>query len=875
MSLSQGIGLATAEDYVDVYRHLLGFFQELIIFDPKLIDGEIPFFADLLNLIISKNMKIGLTSSSPTSLNRESIFPFNTSYDLYRASYECYVELLKIYGSPVLSKESVGMLWVSMNIKPCSELKEFIQLWMESSLDMNWFVILNSLFKCSSKKLIGPFIELNYQQKLLPLLQRQKKKNTNNLDFKDEEIENIVGDGDDDEDKSEPITWEFKLFIYFLLNHLLDLCSKHPKLADRLKTKIPDIVKISFLGSTSPITEIRLRGINLLDKVLGLFGHLPDPLYPGVSILEQQQAQIISALTPCFSPGSDAKVIVNTINVCSKFISLPRIKFYSKQRILKTLIYLLEEISSNKFLRFGFLEDMSENGRKSIQISILNCWALLKIDASEVPEGIEPELLETLDKYSTLLTSLWIFVLREYSSLKYNDINQKELEIYGNYWINFISVLSIELEKDEKFVEKYLADDAQNFFFVLFSQCVESLVKNRNVSEILVSLNRLISNPGLVDILFNDEFFGEVVDLFDRLILIDYDTEIQIKLLDIVANIFQSYITNHPDTFENGFDKLFELIRIEMLPLFGILPFLRQDFDPNNESQQLQLKHVDSAPHLLVLKKALERLVQMTAGFADIVKVDLYACLLYISAKIYQSRNSLLISVILPHLKQIVTESKVSDYDLVDTFRNAIHNYYEISAESTYTVITAIVLVTSGDVKLDETDSQKLSAALIQLLSSSETASMSIQCIKTLIQYSSKLDGQVPVIQYLVSDLVKILSQIDDQKKIDDPKVGFEILFLFTKTVNEEKKLMALYSILIPLLLRYNDRSEISKEYLHDRLIFLVSHDPHSFKAVVTSALTESQKKLTEELVKLTTKEDLEMTRNQPEIKLKTFGSEN
>ena len=62
----------------------------------------------------------------------------------------------------------------------------------------NWFAILNSLFKLSSKKLIGPFIETNYQQKLLPLLQRQKK-NAQNVDFRDEEIENIVG-GDESSD---------------------------------------------------------------------------------------------------------------------------------------------------------------------------------------------------------------------------------------------------------------------------------------------------------------------------------------------------------------------------------------------------------------------------------------------------------------------------------------------------------------------------------------------------------------------------------------------------------------------------------------------------------------------------------------------------
>ena len=107
---------------------------------------------------------------------------------------------------------------------------------------------------------------------------------------------------------------------------------------------------------------------------------------------------------------------------------------------------------------------MSEFGRKSIQLSILNCWALLKIDSSEYPDNLEPEIADTLAKYSTLLTSLWILALREFSALKYSESSSRELEIYGNYWINLVSVLSSELETNSEFINKQLSGDAQNFF---------------------------------------------------------------------------------------------------------------------------------------------------------------------------------------------------------------------------------------------------------------------------------------------------------------------------------------------------------------------------------------------------------------------------
>ena len=57
ISLSYGIGLSTLNDYAEVYKQLLLLFQELIIYDPNLMEGEITFFRDLLNLIISKNLK--------------------------------------------------------------------------------------------------------------------------------------------------------------------------------------------------------------------------------------------------------------------------------------------------------------------------------------------------------------------------------------------------------------------------------------------------------------------------------------------------------------------------------------------------------------------------------------------------------------------------------------------------------------------------------------------------------------------------------------------------------------------------------------------------------------------------------------------------
>ncbi|KAI5963639.1 uncharacterized protein KGF55_002519 [Candida pseudojiufengensis] len=869
ISFSYGIGLATLEDYIQVYKQLMELFQELIIFDPNLIEGEVGIFTNLLNLIISKNLKVAVGNISPTSLNAETIFPFTTSYDLYTSAYTCYYELLKIYGTSILTPETEYLIWVSMNVKPCVELERLTNLWLESSLDKNWFNTLNTLFKSSMKKLVGPFLESNYQQKLLPLSQRQKKnKRDNAVDFKDEENEGIVGGDEDNLEQNEPISWKFKLFIYDSLNNLLKLAYHNIQLTEKLKSKIPDIVKLSFLGSTSTISELKIKGLDVLNSTLELFGEFEDPLYFSVSILEQQQAQIISALIPCFTPGNDFRVIVHAIGVSSNFMNLPRIKFYSKQRILKTLTQLLEEISSNKFLKFGFLESMSEFGKKSIQLAILNCWAILRIDSNEKTDGSsDEEFKQILEKYSKLLVSLWIMAIREYSVIKYSESTSKEMEIYGTYWINLINVLSLESNKNEQLVNDLLSGEAQNFYFILFSQCMESLVKNRNVVQVLHSTKKLLRIHYLVDLIFTDQIFIEIVDIFDRLVLIDDNTEVQCLLLENVNILFQTFISSHPTNLETGFDRLFELIRITMLPLFRILPFLKTDYEVTDEfAHENLLKHAESAANLLVLKKAFDNLVEMISLFPKVVKMDLYSCLLYIFAKVYATKKIYLISVILPHLKQILIGINEFNNTSVTNFFNIIKNYYEITPQENYTIITTVVLLTYGAIELDVKNSKKLSESLLSVLSDSNSASLSLQCIKSLIQ-SNKSNVQ-PVLNYLLSDILRSVSGFNE-KLVVDKKLSIEILIMYTKVIkNDLPKSRIIYSIIIPVLA--NNEGKCDDIFIHQKLMYLVKLNPAVFKEAINNHLTKSQREKTEKLMKMKIQTDNQVE-DTPAIELRTF----
>lgn len=854
---SYGIGSTNLTEYNAALVNLLTTFQELLIFDSTFVAGFPKWFNKLIGFLVTANIKTGLRITGPSSINTDALFPITTSFELYEHAYSSLLEMTKV-GSPTLDRESLSLAWISMELRPCSSLREVISFWIESKIEILWFSQLTALFKVSARKLVGPFIETQYQQKLLPLLQRQKKKAVNTIDFQDEEVQSIVNDDEGGQDKNEPITWEFRLFVYDLLIKFLAYAEKRPQLVLLLTPKIQEIVRISFLGTTSPISAVKLRGIDLLDKALSVFGQLEDPLYPSVSILEQQQAQIISALIPCFGSDSDPDVIVRAINVSSKFINLPRIKFYSKQRILKTLIYLLEEISSSKFLKFVFLESMAEYGRKAIQLSILNCWANLRVNLEE-QEETEPEFEEILNKYSDLLTSLWILLLKDFSTTKYNLPHSKELQLYSTYWLNFVGVLSLELEKDHDLIRRFLEEEESNFFFVMFCQCAEALIKNQNVSEVLHSVNRLMQIPELVQTLFSDEMFGEVIDLLDRLVLMEDDPEIKCRVIDIVSTMFHAAFQGKTDT-----DKLLELLRVTLLPLFDIFPFLRLDFSPDNATHKLLLKHCNSATNLLILKKLVSVAVQMTLLFEADVQSDLASCVLYIFAKIYEHGDDVLVGVVLPFLKTLVSESSSLAEPFLDILRqlpfgpdSRVVNY----------VLTMLVLVTSGGVVLNSTEIETLSRVLVECLKDLN-ASTGVQAIKSLIKHSTLQTSQ----QILKKVLKELLHGLTNESGVD-AKIAFEIIFWFTQSaaLDSDDKVTAMFAILVPLLLEFDKKGTFPPDYLSSKMLSLVSFNAAAFKTVVNDYLDSEQKNAAELLVKLRQKDSAEL-KTESEIELKHFA---
>jgi hypothetical protein len=78
-----------------------------------------------------------------------------------------------------------------------------------------------------------------------------------------------------------------------------------------------------------------------------MFGKTPDPDFAEVTLLEQYQAQIGSALTPAFAADSSPELAAEAINVCATFIATGIVTDVDRMgRILKLLVSALQNFSS-------------------------------------------------------------------------------------------------------------------------------------------------------------------------------------------------------------------------------------------------------------------------------------------------------------------------------------------------------------------------------------------------------------------------------------------------------------------------------------------------------------------------------------------------
>ncbi|KAI0784437.1 clathrin-coated vesicle protein [Abortiporus biennis] len=352
-----------------------------------------------------------------------------------------------------------------------------------------------------------------------------------------------------------------------------------------LVSRVPDLIKIAFTASSANVMEIRLEGLQVLRDIIQTFAQSPDPDYQDVSLLEQYQAPITSALTPAFSADATPEILSSAIKACAVFVGSGIVKEISRMtRVIKLLTTGLEQCSESGLIRFGDITDLSPNASAMLRISILSAWADLKVASSS-----QSYLSTLIQTHQNELAVQWVTCLRDFATIKagtdFDDAVAGSLDtsyaslgkdallpFYLDSWPTMLHAIAISMQADDPGIQAAMdgrkstingqsqqssqqrptIEKTQQctFFFVIFGLVFEAL--SLLVPDSETSLNNAVIALQCLRCLFQKQYAGDTLSdmsLFDEVISLLYrlaltgPLPLQIHLLDAVGSLHASLST--------------------------------------------------------------------------------------------------------------------------------------------------------------------------------------------------------------------------------------------------------------------------------------------------------------------------------------------
>lgn len=201
-------------------------------------------------------------------------------------------------------------------------------------------------------------------------------------------------------------------------------------------------------------------------------------------------------------------------------------------------------------------------------------------------------------------------------------------------------------------------DEPVAFFFVLFGIAFEALVgrpgdglaTKEQTLAILLALKKILHPSVCGYAVYQEVIFSETMDLLDRLVLTE-----GVAVQSAIVGIARGLCMGHPmarnrskavaaqgESLTEDVDQLFELTRIIVLVLAGILPNLVDTKTPGEWLEDLQTeltKYIDYDPAVRnalseesvnLIKVSLDALVDAAEVFPSVIRMDLYASIFHI-----------------------------------------------------------------------------------------------------------------------------------------------------------------------------------------------------------------------------------------------------
>ena len=384
--------------------------------------------------------------------------------------------------------------------------------------------------------------------------------------------------------------------------------------------------------------------------------------------------------------------------------------------------------------------------------------------------------------------------------------------------------------------------------------------------EILQALKKVLRPSVAGNAIYQDVVFSETMDVFDRLAQTE-GLVVQSAIVEITRNLCLTHPSVDEDAggehLSDDIEQLFELIRIIVLVLSGVLPNLSEKPTP------IRTQLPDEAVNLIAV--ALSALVDAADVFPTIIRTDLHSCIIHIFTTILGTGacQNLVVPRILPIFKRFI-QNLAEDLEdnpplssqlrtCLSRLRSILNNAQRRESEASLqcarnTLMATVILLTSGAPGIPPSDPHvpHILSDLLDCLSDIGLGKVAANCSRSLLladQAKSPLAQSIAV--FLLPRLLHFLHD-DSQADSDGAKpVVLNALLAFLNTIPAgTERRSALLCVLLPTILqRASVLGRDSYRDLAARLLAAAASDQAGFRSVV-GTLNGEQRGLMEEILK-------------------------
>ncbi|KAI3768087.1 hypothetical protein L2E82_18519 [Cichorium intybus] len=193
--------------------------------------------------------------------------------------------------------------------------------------------------------------------------------------------------------------------------------AKDLKSGDWLVLQVQELISLAYQISTIQFENMRPIGVGLLSTILDKFGKVPDPELPGHLLLEQNQAQLVSAVRTALDTSSGPILLEAGLQLASKILTSGMISGdqLAVKRIFALISQPLEDFKDLYYPSFAEWVSCKIKIRLLTAHASLKCYtyAFLRRQHS-IPEEYLA-LLPLFSKNSDTLGKYWLSLLKDYS----------------------------------------------------------------------------------------------------------------------------------------------------------------------------------------------------------------------------------------------------------------------------------------------------------------------------------------------------------------------------------------------------------------------------------------------------------------------------